>query len=517
MPSQTVHAVVAKRPQPSNSLFSLAITCALVALFLFMRVWRLTDVSLDGDEIFSLLLARSDWHTLFGGAVKDAIHPPFFYMLLKIWVWIGGESLLWLRLFPVAVSALCLVPVFLLCSDLKIPRGARNLALLMASVHPYAVFFAQHMRMYCLLGLFGLTSIWAFERYLKDGSRRSLVILSAANLFLVYSHYYGWLIMGLEFLYLLWRKRNALLPFAAASLLVAAMFSPWAWLAAQSLHAKGGLADNLGWVPRPDLRDLSWFYVELSGLNDLLRWGSRVTVVLFAFLYLMYRRREESGFHWLVVISLTPALITYLVSQWLSQSIWGSRHLIFALWPFLLVLADVVWQLRPVARKIALALLAVWMAFAAKTYSPEELKIHWDRLTLAMLDAENSGAAHVPLYTVDPYLHYPIWFHLESLKDQRLAQLGSYVSSRKDMPSLRARAAKFEVQKVTSVDAAQGTYFWLGYVDSAWKGPLTPRQILEQRGCKTGESIHARDRFQSITLFPVECGEAIATLPAQSR
>jgi hypothetical protein len=485
----------------------MAITSALAALFLFLRIWRITDVSLDGDEIFSLLLARSDWHTLFGGAIKDAIHPPFFYVLLKIWVDVGGESLLWLRLFPVAVSALCLVPVFLLCKDLRIPRGARNLALLIASVHPYAIFFAQHMRMYCLLALFGLISIWAFDRYLRDGSRRSLVILSAANLLVVYLHYYGWLIIGLEFLYLLWRKRSALLPFAAASLFVAALFSPWAWLAAQSLHAKGGLADNLGWVPRPDRRDLSWFYVELSGLNEFLRWASRAAVALFAFLYLMYRRREEADFHWLVVISLAPALVTYLVSQWLSQSIWGSRHLIFALWPFLLVVADVVWRLGPVARKIALTLLAAWMVFAVKSYSPEELKIHWDRLTLAMLDAESTDSGRVQLYTVDPYLHYPIWFHLESLKDQRLEQLGSLINSRKDMPSLRAKAARFEVQKVTSVDAAQGAYFWLGYVDSTWKGPLTPWQILEQRGCRIDNGIYAKDRFQSITLFPVHCGE----------
>jgi hypothetical protein len=506
MTSQTASAVVAERPRPSASLLSSITTCAIIVLFLFMRVWRLADVSLDGDEIFSLLLARSDWHTLFAGAVKDAIHPPFFYVLLKAWVGLGGESLFWLRLFPVIVSTLCLVPLFLLCADLGISRGARNLAVLIASVHPYALYFAQHMRMYCLLALFGLASIWGFERYLKDGTRRNLIILSCANLLLVYSHYYGWLVVGLELLYLVWKKRSAVLPFMVASALVLALFSPWAWVAAQSLHAKGGLAENLGWVPRPGLTDLSWFYVELSGMAELFRFGSRLTVVVLAFLYLRYRRREEPGFHWLIVVSLAPALVTYLVSQWLSQSIWGSRHLIFTLWPFLLVLADVMWSLRPAARTIALAVIAAWAGFSAKAYSPEDLKIHWDRLTLAMLDAENSGAARVPLYSVDPYLHYPIWFHLESLKDQRLKQLGPYVGSRKDMALLRAKAAEFEVQKVTSLEAAQGKYFWLGYVDSAWKGPLSPKQIMELRGCATGQELNAKDRFQSVTLFRVECG-----------
>ena len=498
---------MATRPQHSAALLSVATTGAVILLFVFMRLWRLTDVSLDGDEIFSLLLARSDWRSLFTGAVHDAIHPPFFYVLLKTWVGLGGESLFWLRLFPVVASTLCLAPAFLLCADLGIARGARNLAVVIASVHPYAIYFAQHMRMYCLLALFGLASIWSFERYLKDGSRRNLVILSSTNLLLVYSHYYGWLIIGLEFAYLLWRKRDALLPFIVASVAVAALFSPWAWVAAQSLRSKGGLAENLGWIPRPDFSYLSWFYVELCGLGEALRFGERITVAILAFLYFMYRRREETGFHWLVVASLAPPLVTYLVSQLLSQSIWGSRHLIFTLWPLLLVLADTVWRLHAVARALALALVLAWARYAVETYSPEQQKIHWDRLTLAMLDAENGNISHIPLYSVDPYLHYPIWFHLESLKDQRLKQLGPYVNSRNDIALLRSKAAKFEVNKITSLDAAKSDYFWIGYIDSAWKSPLTPKEMLAKRGCKTELELNAKDRFQSVTLFRVQCSQ----------
>ncbi|HZI58651.1 MAG TPA: glycosyltransferase family 39 protein, partial [Verrucomicrobiae bacterium] len=387
MTRQTGSTVAKERPRSTATLLFGIGTGAIIALFLFMRLWRLTDVSLDGDEIFSLLLVRSDWHGLFAGVVHDAIHPPFFYVLLKVWVWLGGESLFWLRFFPVVASTLCLVPIFLLCRDLGISRGARNLAVFIASVHPYAIYFAQHMRMYCLLALFGLTSIWSFERYLKDGSRRNLAILSVINLLLVYSHYYGWLIIGLEFLYLLWRKRDALLPFIVAIAAVAALFAPWAWFAMQSLHAKGGLAENLSWVPRPELNDLSWFYVELCGLGKPLQDGLKITVGVLLFIYLMHRRRKEPGFHWLIVVSLAPALVTYLVSQWLSQSIWGSRHLIFTLWPFLLVLADTVWNLHVSLRGLALILILVWAGFAFKTYSPEQQKLHWDRLALAMLDA----------------------------------------------------------------------------------------------------------------------------------
>ncbi|HWX53875.1 MAG TPA: glycosyltransferase family 39 protein [Verrucomicrobiae bacterium] len=489
-------------PPKSAGAFPAVLT-ALLVVFLFLRIWRLTDVSLDGDEIFSLLLARSDWHTLFSGAIKDAIHPPLFYVLLKVWVWVGGESLFWLRLFPVLASALCLAPCFLLCKDLGVSRGARNLALLIGSVHPYAIFFAQHMRMYCLLQLFGLFSIWSFGRYLSAPSRRDLVVLSAANLLVVYSHYYGWLILGLEFLYLIW-KHGRIRPFVFASLGVLLLFSPWAWVAAQSLHAKGGLADNLGWVPRPHIRDLAWFYVELSGFAEFLRIGSQATFAVFLFLYLKYQRRAQPGFHWLVVVSLVPPMVAYLASQWLSQSIWGHRHLVFALWPFLIVLTDTVWKLRPVARVGALALVVVWAGFAVAGYSPEHTKIHWDRLTLAMLDEEENQSGPVTVYAVDPYLHYPIWFHTESLRGQRLASLGTGVSARQDIRLLEEKAARFEIKKSPNLDAAQGPHFWIAYVDSSWTGP-PPQQVLEQRGCRTGKPLTAKDRFQSVVLFPVDC------------
>src|SRR5580698_7226175 len=157
----------------SKAFVSLA-TIGVVALFIGMRLWRITDFALDGDEIFSVQLARDSWRDLFSAAVRDAIHPPLLYVLLKVWIGIGGESLLWLRLFPVTASVLCLLPVFALCRDLEISPAARNLAIAIVAVHPYAMYYSQHLRMYCLLMLAGLLSSWRFERYLDQASTRNL-------------------------------------------------------------------------------------------------------------------------------------------------------------------------------------------------------------------------------------------------------------------------------------------------------------------------------------------------------
>ena len=70
------------------------------------------------------------------------------------------------------------------------------------------MYYSQHLRMYSLLMLAALFSAWCFERYLGEASVRNLVWLGAANAFLGYTQYYGWCVVLLEFVYLLWKRRE---------------------------------------------------------------------------------------------------------------------------------------------------------------------------------------------------------------------------------------------------------------------------------------------------------------------
>jgi len=77
-----------------DSRSSLLLFFVVVALFIAARIWRLTDSCLWFDEIFSIHAARYDWKQMLQFVAADLIHPPLFYALLKIWIAIGGEALL---------------------------------------------------------------------------------------------------------------------------------------------------------------------------------------------------------------------------------------------------------------------------------------------------------------------------------------------------------------------------------------------------------------------------------------
>jgi len=100
----------------------------IVGLFITFRLWHLNYFSLDGDEIFSVQAARQDLFSISSFIVRDLVHPPLFYLLLKIWISIVGESLLWLRLLPAITAVASLFPFFLLCRELNCHIRERNVA-----------------------------------------------------------------------------------------------------------------------------------------------------------------------------------------------------------------------------------------------------------------------------------------------------------------------------------------------------------------------------------------------------
>ena len=165
---------------------------SLIVFYVSVRVWRLTSASLWADEIFSLEAARLDWTGLFTVIIDDIVHPPLFYMLLKLWIQIGGEDLLWLRLFPAVASIAAIVPLLFLSRNLKLRRGEVAVVLVLLTFNGYLIDHAQNLRMYSLLMFLSLCSLWAFVRFTNSANTgwKSALALFAGNLLLVFTHYY---------------------------------------------------------------------------------------------------------------------------------------------------------------------------------------------------------------------------------------------------------------------------------------------------------------------------------------
>jgi hypothetical protein len=313
----------------------------VVAAYIGLRLWHIRSYSLWGGESYGLALARRSWQSMFHYAVMDVAHPPLFYCLFKIWIALRGDGILWLKLLPVLFSIATIVPFILLSRELRLSRGATNLALLLAACNGFLIHYAQEVRSYSLLLLLAVTSAWLFVRFFNAG-RDVLwkgVALSVVNLLLVYTHYHGWVLVAAEGLFLLIWGRHRLAAFAVSVAAVAIAFAPWAFLVARAALSRKMIGSE--WVPRPGLPDLKLVYENLNGRPfPTVPGGALAGVLLFAVPVLVWawktvgRRPAAEGDQgmvlWLLVLlGAFPVAALFLTSQVSRQSLFLDRYLIF--------------------------------------------------------------------------------------------------------------------------------------------------------------------------------------------
>jgi mannosyltransferase len=257
-------------------------------LYIAMRLWRLNDYGLWLDEVFSVNMARLDWKEILPAVAHDIVHPPLFYLLLKMWIHMGGESLFWLRFFPALTAIATIIPFFSICRELRLSTAEINTAFILISVNSYLIYYAQESRMYSLLLFFTLCSMYLFIRIIIGNGTSKILLpsLFIVNLLLIYTHYFGWLIVGVECIYILILRSRQRLSFVIIIAALAVCFAPWAYMVGYVAAEKQGLSENISWIGRPRLYNLTWYYAALHGTFDVRKLPA-LSLVFFTYPFLL--------------------------------------------------------------------------------------------------------------------------------------------------------------------------------------------------------------------------------------
>ena len=457
--------------------------CLILGLFVAARLWRLTAYSVRPDEIFSIQAARLNWLDLLRYVIRDIVHPPLFYMLLKIWRSIGGESEGWLRLFPVLTAVAAICPFVLLGRELKLKVSEINLAFMLIAVNGYLIYFAQEIRMYSLLLFLTVTSLWLFARFFNAPATVAshLMALFVVNLLLVYTQYYGWLVIAGEFFILLVRARNKLRWFGLSIAALIICFAPWAYKVTRAAIGLGGLESNIGSFSRPTPEDLGELYAIFNGPL-----GGRIFLalgqVLFAYPVLLwawhiYKRqtgiRSSTTFWWLLFFSVLPVACSFLISQVAPQSIWGTRFFVNAAVPYLILVAMAILRLHSKWFRTATLLFVIgWASLSGLQEVKHTDKRDWEPLVYRMIRAETSQANGIMVYAFGSS-DETIMFYLQKAKEGR-----------------------FQTKRIWSLTNVEGKHFWVGSRSRNER----PQQILKDKGYEVGEGF--ADGFGAL-LSPV--------------
>jgi uncharacterized membrane protein len=200
------------------SQISLLMMLLMLLLAATLRIVQLSEQSIWFDEAFA-------WNIIVQGDMYPRIstdtHPPLYYLLLRGWTEVAGDSALTLRYLSALTSLLTVATVMAVGRELAtILGGSRTastkiavpiLAGLMLALSDAEIFLAQETRNYAMYSFLATFSMWTYLRWLSRPGKITALWWSGSLAALMYTHYQGIFIPAIQgvhvLLFLRGRKR----------------------------------------------------------------------------------------------------------------------------------------------------------------------------------------------------------------------------------------------------------------------------------------------------------------------
>lgn len=366
-----------------------------------LRLFHLTKISLWHDEAFSALLIKYSWGEMFYRIGLD-VHPPLYYIILRLWHDVFGHSLFSLRALSVLFGVgTILISYFFVKRFFGGTRAALIAAALIA-VNQFQIQYVTEARMYTMGSFLAVlaayllgTALTATKNYYINGSglrptKGKLFFLylsfSLTSAALLYTHYYLMFtvaalgLYGVLYLWLTFRWQiTRYFWLVGSGVAIAVLFLPWLkWFLYQYKQVGAGY-----WIPPMNLWSIPDTLYRLL-LNIGAPGKIVMTISTLAVIWVILRviKSYQQPEKWLTLgIFLAPfggALLFALLAklQGNDSSVYLVRYFIFAV-PFLLIMVAL-WLARLQASgiKTIVIMLVIGANLFSVGYYWNELKVN---------------------------------------------------------------------------------------------------------------------------------------------
>lgn len=304
---------------------------------ILLRIYNLTAISLWHDEAFSALLIKYPWGEMFYRIGLD-VHPPIYYVALRLWSYIFGYSLASLRGFSVFFGVATVYATYLF---LKAAFKREDLALgaaLLVAINPFQIQYVTEARMYTFGTFLVMMSAYFLVRAFETRQKKFWLAFAAATSLAMYTHYYLFFsvfAIGLFALYFAIKNYGRNFKeygnFVLAYLLVLLSYVPWL----KTFKFQFSQVQENYWIPKID----RWSVLEtnfrlITGAGaDPSKTGIDIILCIAALfsLFMIYKiiKRNSNSYKHLVLLGIIVPFVGAIALS-LKQSIYLDRYFLFA-------------------------------------------------------------------------------------------------------------------------------------------------------------------------------------------
>ena len=354
----------------------------IVATFFELSI--LTKIALWHDEAFSALLTTYSFKEMIYRTGLD-VHPPFYYVLLKLWAGPLGNSLFSLRLFSVFFGILAVFAVYFF---IKKFFGNNKFALfisILLAINSFFIQFLMEARMFPL-GIFLVVLSSFFLLKAADSKKWHWWLFYVLSVSAgIYTHYYvifSVLAQGIFLVYWIFKEsgfnfskwlRNKNLQYGfGAYFLVILSFLPWL----KTFLFQNSQVQESYWIPPMNIWSVPATFLKLTtggGIDSSRFWYvlvASMVLIIAAFIYAL--KKIEQPAKWLVFLLIVIPFLGAIVFSFKS-SIYLDRYFIFTLPFYLILTGGAVWLIKNTKIRNTLIFIAILGSLIA-------FPVRWARL-----------------------------------------------------------------------------------------------------------------------------------------
>lgn len=336
-------------------------------LFIIAFCWKLLfinvrDISID--EPYSIFNAQKSVADILRIPAEGEPNPPLFMLLLHFWIKLFGIESYSVRILPLLFNSITIVFIYF--------TGKRFFSFwtgLMASglflFSTYHFFHGLEARTYSLLSMATASSLYFYLNFVQDSTnKKALAGLILSNLFLVYSHYFGWYVVFSQFLtsFFYARSLKMFFRFQIPSIVTAIGFLPMVPIVLKQFRK----SSRGTWLTPPNPEDYLMQFYFLINHKEVYKVILYVFGIGLIFTIFMIIKKKWKGFKIGVPVLLlwwfVPYTIMFLISPKLPM--FNSRYILFntiGLYLFIPALISILYQKNKYFEPLAGMVIVVFM------------------------------------------------------------------------------------------------------------------------------------------------------------
>ena len=348
-----------------------AIEClVLLALAVALRALCIGKTDLGGDESFTLYMALQSLPDIVAMLTRGD-NPPLWETLLHFWVKVFGISEVAIRSLSLIFSALTVIPIYLL-GERHIQRFVGIAASLFYCFSTFSIYMAHECRVYSLIGFATASSIYLFISAVHRPKTYKFILLTIANLMLMYGHYLSVWIIVMEFAIALVIKpirRKIWKPYLIHAASLVLLFTPMFPVLFRRFLDSGV---NGTWIEKttsPEaLYDFLW-----RMCNEPVTTVLAIAILASAFILLIFNVSKKN-FHFgntaiLTLLWVVPLLVSFVLSYFTGFFL--DRYFYFLFPIFYLAIAAYCNYLFPNKKTISVTLMGIFAVAMAFSCTPD--------------------------------------------------------------------------------------------------------------------------------------------------